>query len=101
MTPWQRAGTMLDAVLQTIAAFERKPGELTLLRRIGRGVAAVTSHLATSTRSLWMLPSAILRGVVRLAGAFDDLILKHIEDEDVKNLKTVGDATDYILKHQA
>ena len=24
-----------------------------------------------------------------------------IPDEDVKNLKTVGDATDYILKHQA
>ncbi|CAM5662714.1 Acyl carrier protein [Streptomyces griseoloalbus] len=24
-----------------------------------------------------------------------------IPDDDVKNLKTVGDATDYILKHQA
>ena len=24
-----------------------------------------------------------------------------IPDEDVKNLKTVGDATEYILKHQA
>ena len=24
-----------------------------------------------------------------------------IPDEDVKNLKTVGDATDYILQHQA
>ncbi|ANP54802.1 acyl carrier protein [Streptomyces griseochromogenes] len=24
-----------------------------------------------------------------------------IPDEDVKNLKSVGDATDYILKHQA
>ena len=35
--------------------------------------------------------------VVAAEERFDD----KIPDDDVKNLKTVGDATDYILKHQA
>nr|WP_267882719.1 hypothetical protein [Streptomyces sp. NRRL S-813] len=36
-----------------------------------------------------------------MAAAAEERFDVKIPDEDVKNLKTVGDATDYILKHQA
>ncbi|MGW2365946.1 acyl carrier protein [Streptomyces sp. NPDC001667] len=39
--------------------------------------------------------------MVEVVVAAEECFEVKIPDEDVKNLKTVGDAADYILKHQA
>ncbi|MDV5145340.1 acyl carrier protein [Streptomyces sp. SBC-4] len=39
--------------------------------------------------------------MVEVVVAAEERFEVKIPDEDVKNLKTVGDAADYILKHQA
>ena len=39
--------------------------------------------------------------MVEVVVAAEEQFSVKIPDDDVKNLKTVGDATDYILKHQA
>ena len=39
--------------------------------------------------------------MVEVVVAAEERFEVKIPDDDVKNLKTVGDATDYILKHQA
>ncbi len=40
------------------------------------------------------------RSMVEVVAAAEERFDVKIPDEDVKNLKTVGDAVDYILKHQ-
>jgi acyl carrier protein len=39
--------------------------------------------------------------MVEVVVAAEERFSVKIPDDDVKNLKTVGDATDYILKHQS
>jgi acyl carrier protein len=39
--------------------------------------------------------------MVEVVVAAEERFSVKIPDDDVKNLKTVGDATDYIVKHQS